>query len=588
MFKSIKAKMILSIGLFALAVMLFFAYFTYSQVNESILNEEQERYRVVSEIIQSDMNNQFHLAELALIPIANDAEIITAFAQKSRVLLIEKLKPTFDRLEKLGIFNLQFNEPPATVFLRLQNTELYGDDVSSSRSSMVKANTEKSKVIGLEEGRLGYAFRVLLPLSHENEFLGTIEAGMSLSNEFLGRIKQKIPGEYFVYNFPKANEELVTLSATTPEDIYIVQNSILADAKATTEMQHVHSTNQKESILIVPFKDYNGETKGYIKVVLSREETLVSLNALNAKVAALIAISLILILLMVYLLAQSFSVPIKNTTVFAGVLASGDFSQSVKKEYLKRKDEIGDLATSLNMLSENFRKMIGEINASAQELASASEEMSAISQNSAANMQEVSASTEEISAGLEEISASSEEISTSSKEMNAAALQLVGSMENGNGIAKDIGLKVAKIQNEVIDSQEKALYIYNDLNRRLKESIEKTKIVDEISNMAYQISGIADQTNLLALNAAIEAARAGEQGRGFAVVAEEVRKLATDSTESVTKIHNLTKQVQNSIKVLIEDTNELLGFVSTDVDNDYKNSRKQSRNIKRMPKYLMI
>ncbi len=76
-------------------------------------------------------------------------------------------------------------------------------------------------------------------------------------------------------------------------------------------------------------------------------------------------------------------------------------------------------------------------------------------------------------------------------------------------------------------------------------------MLDRISRVAADISGISGQTNLLALNATIEAARAGEAGKGFAVVASEVKTLALRSASSTGEITNLVADTRSHIEQLI-------------------------------------
>ncbi len=65
------------------------------------------------------------------------------------------------------------------------------------------------------------------------------------------------------------------------------------------------------------------------------------------------------------------------------------------------------------------------------------------------------------------------------------------------------------------------------------------------------IQGLSEQTNLLALNATIEAARAGEAGQGFAVVANEVKLLATQTSEAAGDIRNSIEAIQSEISAVV-------------------------------------
>ncbi|PJI08138.1 MULTISPECIES: methyl-accepting chemotaxis protein [Clostridium] len=109
--------------------------------------------------------------------------------------------------------------------------------------------------------------------------------------------------------------------------------------------------------------------------------------------------------------------------------------------------------------------------------------------------------------------------------------------------------EVSKNANHMANSSVKLAENQQNVMKLAKETVNTVAQTDKVLEL---IKSIADQTNLLGLNAAIEAARAGEMGKGFSVVAEEVRKLATQSKDSVATIEEIIGKVNKSINDISE------------------------------------
>lgn len=95
---------------------------------------------------------------------------------------------------------------------------------------------------------------------------------------------------------------------------------------------------------------------------------------------------------------------------------------------------------------------------------------------------------------------------------------------------------------------------------QLSDDLQKVKIssqsviadIRKTDDILHFVSEVADNSNLLGLNAAIEAARAGDHGRGFAVVAEEIRKMASNSAQSVKDIKAILNRIQQDTTMVMK------------------------------------
>jgi len=312
------------------------------------------------------------------------------------------------------------------------------------------------------------------------------------------------------------------------------------------------------------------DTGWSIAVEAPKSEVLEQLDSLKTSIITMSLVFVVLSLISTYFIASSISNPIKSSSEFLKNIATGDFTKEVSKKHLKRKDEFGILAKSIETMQNSIKDLVHDVINEASNVSSvingAIENISDLN----GQIEDVSATTEEVSAGMEEMAASAQEMNATSSEIDRAVESIAAKAQDGASAAGAISEKANKLKEDFLVSRKNAQEVFIEVKGKLENALEEAKAVEQINVLAEAILQITSQTNLLALNAAIEAARAGEAGRGFAVVADEIRKLAENSSSTVAKIQDITQTVVQSVGNLSSSSNALLNYMATDVNRDYK------------------
>lgn len=245
---------------------------------------------------------------------------------------------------------------------------------------------------------------------------------------------------------------------------------------------------------------------------------------------------LIAAIVLAILVGNRIALPIVAMERDLGQIANGDLRFKVNTKYIKRKDEIGKMAASMETVRASLSTLVGGISSLAQKLQADSQSFSDHFENVAQNIGSVNRAVGEIAEGATSQASDTELVSNKVKDleyvidMEKDAVSRLETAITSMMDYSDNAVKNIELLSSISEKTNHAVTFVNEQTQKTNES------VGNIQQAIAVITSIAEQTSLLSLNASIEAARAGEQGKGFAVVAEEIRKLADESNKSASEI----------------------------------------------------
>ncbi len=224
-------------------------------------------------------------------------------------------------------------------------------------------------------------------------------------------------------------------------------------------------------------------------------------------------------------------------------ISEGDLTQEVSEKDLWRRNELGSIARSTDILNRKLKGLVAQLSGAADTLNESVVNMERIADSTSQAADHVAANMQEITKELGDQSQQTENVAADVEQIGRMIEQ---SSDTLNGLRDDMDMIRVSGANGM-NTVERLEKVDEDVSTRMEIIARQTNTTNtsaqQIQAATELIASIAEETNLLALNASIEAARAGEQGRGFAVVADQIQKLAEQSNHSAAAIDKVVQEL---------------------------------------------